>query len=184
MTATTRESVSVYVCGVLGVLLLCAGLTPAAQAQTDYALPTIHIGVVVSDLDRAMDFYQNVMGMTKVNLYDLDGDFARRSGLSGGIPFKVEVLKIADTPAATEFKLVSFGKQPEHPDQKWIQDDTGMQYITLMVNNLKPFLDRFADHNIPLLGETPTPINDSVSFVLIQDPDGNFIELIGPPLAE
>jgi catechol-2,3-dioxygenase len=55
-----------------------------------------------------------------------------------------------------------------------------MQYITLMVKSLAPFLERLEHNKIPLLGETPTPLSETLSFVLIQDPDGNFIELIGP----
>jgi len=31
-----------------------------------------------------------------------------------------------------------------------------------------------------LLGSTPTSLNGNSQFVFVQDPDGNFIELIGP----
>ena len=164
---------------IIAIIALSSCAKPV-MAQSEYSTPTIHIGVVVSDLDRSMDFYQNVMGMKKVNLYDVKSDFAQRSGLSGGIPFKAEVLKIEDAPGATEWKLMSFSKPAQHPQQKWIQDDTGMQYITFQVNSLKPFLERFEKHNVELLGETPTPLNEELSFVLVQDPDGTFVEVIGP----
>ncbi len=138
------------------------------------------MGVVVSDLDRSMAFYQDILGMVKVNRYNISLEMGQKTGLSGGIPFFAEVLKVEDSPDATEWKLISFGKEAAHPKQKWIQDDTGVQYITLMVKSLDPFLERLEQNKSPLLGETPTPLSETLSFVLIQDPDGNFIELIGP----
>jgi len=44
---------------------------------------------------------------------------------------------------------------------------------------MKPFLKRIKEHNIKLIAETPTKLDDGRQFVLIQDPDGTFIELIG-----
>ena len=147
----------------------------------EYAQTKIDIGVVVSDLDVAMDFYQNVLGMKKTGLYDLDADFGKRSGLTGGVPVKIEVLKIEDSPSATEFKLMSFTNTSAHAKQNKIQDDAGMQYITVFVKSLAPWVEKLESKKVPFLGDTPIPIDDSVSFLLIQDPDGNFIEIIGPP---
>jgi hypothetical protein len=31
-----------------------------------------------------------------------------------------------------------------------------------------------------MLGSTPTMLDEKRQFILVQDPDGNFIELIGP----
>jgi hypothetical protein len=75
---------------------------------------------------------------------------------------------------------MSFGKQATHPKQNFIQDDTGVQYITINVKALKPIIDRLKQKNIPLLGSTPTQLNKNSQFILVQDPDGTFIELIGP----
>jgi hypothetical protein len=55
-----------------------------------------------------------------------------------------------------------------------------MQYITINVNSLAPFLERIKKHKVKLLGETPIPLGESDHFVLVQDPDGTIIELIGP----
>ncbi|NNF21914.1 MAG: VOC family protein [Saprospiraceae bacterium] len=166
------------------VLFLMNVIALSSKAQSEFSNSTIQIGVVVSDLDQAVKFYTEVIGMQKVRDFDINSDFGARSGLSGGIPFHVEVLKLEDKPEATEWKLLSFGKEAQHPKQKWIQDDTGMQYITIYVNSLEPFIERLESNMVPLLGETPTVINDDLSFILVQDPDGNFVELIGPPMED
>ena len=67
-----------------------------------------------------------------------------------------------------------------HPQQKFIHDDVGPQYITINVKSLRVVLERLAKLNTLLLGSSPTPLNARSHFALVQDPDGNFIELIGP----
>ncbi len=41
-------------------------------------------------------------------------------------------------------------------------------------------LKRIKQHKVKLLGETPIGLGENASFVLIRDPDGTFVELIGP----
>ncbi len=144
----------------------------------EYTSPVIHIGLVVADLQRSLNFYQDVLGMTKVNQYDINADFALRSGLANKQAFQIEVLELQDSPSATEWKLMSFANKSE-PMQQTPHQQNGMQYATLLVSDLKPFIIRFKESNISMLGETPIAINEQLSFVLIQDPDGNFIEVIG-----
>jgi catechol 2,3-dioxygenase-like lactoylglutathione lyase family enzyme len=148
--------------------------------DSEFPSGSIQIGVITRDLERSVDFYTNVIGMIKTGGFSVDEAFAERSGLTGGIPFEVTVLKLKDSPDAAEWKLMSFGKEPTHSPQKFIQDDIGMQYITIFVKSMKPIFERLEKHNVTPLEETPTFLEDGRQFVLVQDPDGNFIELIGP----
>ncbi len=163
-------------------LMVIAAITyiPLLKAESEFSSSTIGIGVVVSDLERSLNFYTQVIGMKKAGEFDVNEDFAKRSGLSGGIAFHVDVLKLEDQPNATQWKLLSFGKDAAHPLSKQIQDDTGMQYVTINVTKLQPFIDRIKKHNVELLGDTPIPLSSERHFVLIRDPDGTFVELIGP----
>jgi hypothetical protein len=54
-----------------------------------------------------------------------------------------------------------------------------MQYITIFVKSLKPILARIKENNIDILSAEPTILSGGRHFVLIQDPDGTFVELIG-----
>ncbi len=155
-------------------------LTSSTMAQSEFSSNTIGVGVVVTDIEKSLDFYINVIGMKKVGEFDVDGEFGKISGLSNGIPFHVDVLKLEDQPGANQWKLMSFGKEAGHPASRHIQDDTGMQYITISVTSLAPFLKRIKKHNVELLGDTPVPLGTDNHFVLVRDPDGTIIELIGP----
>lgn len=150
------------------------------EDASEFPMGSIQIGVITSDLQQSIDFYTKAIGMTKTGGFSVDESFAAKSGLTGGVAFNVTVLKLIDNPEAAEWKLMSFGKEAAHPQQKYIQDDIGMQYVTIFVKSMKPFLERLERHNVELLEETPTFLEDGRQFVLVQDPDGNFIELIGP----
>ncbi len=152
---------------------------PAAQIN-EFTNETISIGVVVSDVEKSVEFYTKVIGMKKAGGFSVDAATGKRTGLTDGLPVTITVLKLGDSKTATDWKLMSFGKPAGHPPQKHLQDDTGMQYITIHVKSLKPFLARIKEHHVKLLGETPMPLSGSSHFVLVQDPDGTFVELIGP----
>ncbi|KAA0988693.1 VOC family protein [Dyadobacter aurulentus] len=152
----------------------------ATYAQSNFSSRLIGVGVVVSDMERSLDFYVEGIGMVKTGNFTINEDFGKRSGLTNGVAVDVNILKLENSPEANEWKLMSFGKKAAHPRPKYIQDDTGMQYITIQVKALKPVIERLKQQKVDFLGNTPTALNQKLHFVLVQDPDGNFVELIGP----
>ena len=153
---------------------------PASSAPSNFSSKLIGAGVVVSDLERSLDFYVNGIGMVKAYSFKINPDFSKRSGLANGDSTAVTVLKLENSPEANEWKLMSFGKKATHPKQNFIQDDTGVQYITINVKALKPIIEKLKQRKVPFLGSSPTPLNQNSHLLLVQDPDGTFIELIGP----
>ena len=166
--------------GVYLIIAITTILSSTSMAQSEFSSGLIGVGVVCKDIDKSLDFYLNVIGMTKVGEFDVDENFGKISGLTNGLAFHVDVLKLQDSPEANQWKLMSFKKEGSHPMPKYIEDDTGIQYVTIMVNSLEPFLKRIKQHGVKLMGDTPVPLGETDHFVLVQDPDGTIIELIGP----
>lgn len=165
---------------VLLVFLSFAMPFAALCAPGDFAKSGISVGVVVEDLNKSLDFYLNVIGMVKTGEFGVDAAKAKELGLANGDRFDVKVLKLENSENAPEWKLMSFGKKVNHVKSTYVPDDTGMQYITIFVKSMSPILDRIKKHGIKTLGKTPVMLDANRQFVLVQDPDGNFIELIGP----
>ena len=157
--------------------LLFGGLI---HAQSNFTSKSIGVGVVVADMQRSLDFYIKGIGMVKTGNFTINAEFGKRGGLTGGEAVEVNILKLENSPEGTDWKLMSFGKKVDHPKPKFIQDDTGLQYITIQVKSLQPIIDRLKEQNVTFLGNTPTPLTKDSHFVLVQDPDGTFVELIGP----
>ena len=153
---------------------------PVFAAPEEFSSSTIGIGVVVSDLDKALDFYTNVIGMVQTGSFDIKEDFSKKSGLANGLPTHVKVLRLGKGEEATQWKLMSFGDKAKSQKDEFIHNRTGMRYITILVKDLTPVLKRIKDRQVKLLGETPVALGRDNHFVLVQDPDGTFVELIGP----
>ena len=145
----------------------------------EFSNPTIFVGSVVTDLAKSVDFYTKIIGMTKTGEFSVDGPKAKELGLTDGRKVDVTVLKLEDSPQANEWKLMSFGTKPGHKKPNYLHDDTGMQYITILVNHLEPIIKRIEKNNIKILSGKPSDLGGGRLFILVQDPDGTFIELIG-----
>ena len=151
-----------------------------SYAQTEFNNPTISVGVVVADLEKSIDFYTNVIGMSKTGAFSVDGEKSKELGLTDGRAIDVTILKLEDSENSNEWKLMSFGEKANHPKQKYMHDDNGLQYITIFVKSITPLIERIKKNNIKILSGTPSSLGEGRLFILIQDPDGTFIELIGP----
>ena len=163
---------------ITGVIVLFSSAT--AMAQNEFAGKSIHMGLIVSDLEESMEFYTEVVGMKQTGSFDVEKDFAKKSGLSDGVPFHVKVLKLKSGDKATQFKLMSFGDKSTKQHNEYIQDHTGIQYITINVTDLSPVIKRVKEHDVEPRGDTPTTLDKKNDFLLLQGPDGTFVELIGP----
>ncbi|MBP6827766.1 MAG: hypothetical protein KA165_14480, partial [Saprospiraceae bacterium] len=109
----------------------------------------------------------------------MDAELGEKSGLTGGLPAQVKVLKLEDNDQATEWKLMTFDSVPAPTRLQHIQDATGMRYVSISVHSVAPYLERLRKNNVPLLGQSPVELQKGVFLILFQDPDGIFIELIG-----
>ncbi len=164
-------------------LFVSFALTSIAQkspSPNEFSNPTIFVGSVVTDLAKSVEFYTKIIGMTKTGSFSVDGTKSKELGLTDGRQVDVTVLKLEDSPQANEWKLMSFGTKPGHKKPRYIHDDTGMQYITILVNHLDPFIERIEKNNIKILSGKPSELGEGRFFILVQDPDGTFVELIGP----
>ncbi len=160
--------------------IFIAAFTLVSNAQSEFSNPTIFVGSVVANLEKSVDFYTNVIGMTKTSEFNVDGEKSKELGLTDGRAIDVVVLKLEDGPQSNEWKLMSFGTKANHPKQKYLHNDTGMQYITLNVNHLNRFIERVKKNNVKILSGVPSQLGEDRFFILVQDPDGTFIEIIGP----
>lgn len=163
--------------------LLCLFAMTASLSSADdlkFSDPLISIGVVVSDLDASVGFYTEVIGMKETGGFKVPGEFASKLGLTNNKTLDVTVLRLEDSLDAPQWKLMSFGAAAKAQRSQHIDGFTGMQYITINVADLAPFITRLNRHDVKILGEGPVELPNGRHFVLVQDPDGTFIELIGP----
>ncbi|MEN6427717.1 MAG: VOC family protein [Phycisphaerales bacterium] len=159
-----------------GVLAVSAAQKQPEKAQ--FSRTTIDLGVVVSDVEKAVTFYTQALGFTKVGEFDVSGQMAGDTGLTDNQPFKVQVFALGDEPSATKLKIMSIaGSKPV--GNQYIGSSLGFRYLTVFVADLNKALDRLQQNGVSPVKPAYHLGGDS-HLVLVKDPDGNTIELIGP----
>src|SRR5688500_904668 len=73
----------------ISFLVVAVFMTCISYSQSNFSSELIGVGVVVSDLERSLDFYINEIGMVKAYSFTINEDFSKRSGLSNGVPTTV-----------------------------------------------------------------------------------------------
>ncbi len=165
------------------IVLTLAGVFPARAAETAamFSKGTIDIGIVVRDPARTAAFLTNAIGFTEVKGFSVTPELGKKIGLIDGYPVDVRMFALTETEPSTKVKILSFPKaNAAQPDQKFIHSTLGIRYLTLYVKDMTRTLERLKVARVPLLGETPLDLGGGTCIAVVQDPDGNFIELIGP----
>jgi lactoylglutathione lyase len=160
---------------------LTTGAPVARAAESEFSKPIIDIGIVVKDSDRTARFLTNVIGFKEVRGFPVSSDLVKKIGLIDSHATQVRVFVLEEVEQATRIKLLSFPEDPgKQPDQAHIHSTLGIRYLTLYVKDLNPVLERAKKACVAALGETPVEVGTGTWLLAVKDPDGNFIEVIGP----
>ncbi len=146
-----------------------------SKELSDSEIKAIQIGVVVSDLEKSLDFYTNVIGMTKVGTYHGSAELATEAGLTDGKAIDIINLKLNNEPGSPRFKLAKIQDVKSKPLSKTFQP--GHRYISIIVKDLDPYLKRFKERNIELMSKTNPLVAPGFKAIVLKDPDGALLEL-------
>lgn len=174
------------------ILALLAGMaisrnnaSAAADEQPDnFAAKTLDLGMVVSDAEKSIDFYTKVIGFTYQNSITIQPQTANDAGLSDvKAPVKIHFLKLGTGgPGSSTLKFIQFtDAKAVKADTTYIHSALGFRYVTIMVKDMGVAVERAAKLGHKPIAKGPAPINGGPnSITCFRDPDGNFVELVGP----
>lgn len=156
------------------IVLSCNNTPPGGLSEKG----ELQIGLVCSNLDRSLDFYKNVIGMQETGGFEVDGQFSTDAALSDGKPFKVRTLKLDAAPGGTTLKLACCSDSTVTA-QKFVNETPGVKYLTFEVSSAKAIRERLQQRGIPFLGKSPVDMGEGNELIMVNDPDGVFVEIIG-----
>ena len=172
----------------IALLVLClaasiflAGAAGRSGAKGNFARTTIDFGIVVSDVEKAAQFYTEALGFTEVPGFDVSKEMGGDSGLSNYQAFHVRVLVLGDEASATKIKIMEFPKAPgKKIDNQFIHSSLGYSYLTIFVSDTTAAVERAKKAGVLPVKE-PYQLGGGNNYLtLLRDPDGNIIELVGP----
>ncbi len=143
---------------------------------------TIDLGCVVSDLEASIEFYTEAIGFTLAGGFEVPADFAKEAGLTDGKKLEIKVLTLGEGEGATKLKLMQIPGSGGAAKNDHIDTTLGFSYLTIMVASTDAALERLAAAGVKPIADGPVPLPDapSLALTIVRDPDGNFVELIGP----
>lgn len=158
----------------------CSGV---ASAQEEFSSKTIDLGIVVSDINKSVKFYTEAIGMKETGGFKVPGDFAAKSGLTDGTGLDIKVLTLGE--GSTQLKLMQLpGVKSKKQDGTYIHSTLGFSYITIKVADTNAAVKRLTKAGVKTLKESPialpAPLPTNIFLTIVRDPDGNFVELVGP----
>ena len=136
-----------------------------------------HTGIVVADLDQAVDFYVGQLGF----------EITRRMDEGGA--YLSEILGISDVRATTVKMSVSGDGQggmiellyfPDHQtaNRKLELISRGPTHIALTVSDLDSLYSRLIDYGISFISSPKIAPEGAVKIAFCRAPDGTFLELV------
>lgn len=154
----------------------------ALYSQSNFKAGALTAAIISSDSEQTLHFYKDILGLKDAGGFTIDAGFAKRLGLSDGVSFQVTLLKFSDSPDSSQLKIVSFEEQEDldvEEVKSSIQEQLGLQYLTLQVYSLDPILARLKKEGVLPEAETPIDLGGGRFLILLKDPDGVFVEVIG-----
>jgi catechol 2,3-dioxygenase-like lactoylglutathione lyase family enzyme len=169
-------------------VVLTSMLRVAAPTAASTAAPLVDavegVGITVSDMDRAVDFYSRVLFFEKVSDVEVTGDEHDRLLGVFGVRMRVVRLKLGDEMIElTEF-LTPRGR-PIPGDAR--SNDRSFQHIAIIVNDMDQAYLWLRRHGVQHVSPAPQRLPDwnpaagGIRAFYFKDPDGHALEVLEFP---
>lgn len=140
-----------------------------------------HTGITVSNLERSLAFWRDVLGFEFSHTAHQKGELAEEITGVEGAELRLAVLK---TPGGHKIELIEYLAPADRKRAGLRPCDVGSVHVALLVEDLNAALDRIAVSGWKTAGQpqilTKGP-NAGKRVVYVRDPDGTTIELMQPP---
>ena len=140
-----------------------------------------HVGIVVPDLDAALDFYGRVLGLQVIRCMEEGGEFLET--LLGVPDVKATTVKmgLADdngaTPAKPLIELLYFHQPIARQVQRRL-DDQGPTHLALTVEDIDDLHNRLQKEDFSFISAPVLSEDGTVKLAFGQTVDGTYLELV------
>jgi catechol 2,3-dioxygenase-like lactoylglutathione lyase family enzyme len=142
-----------------------------------------HTGITVSNLERSLAFWRDVLGFEFSHTAHQKGDLAQEITGVEGAEIKLAVLK---TPGGHRIELLEYLAPADRKRANLRPCDIGFVHVALLVDNLDLVVERIAASGWEAAGKPQTlktGPNAGTCVIYVRDPDRTTIELMQPPNA-
>jgi len=141
-------------------------------------ISTDHTGITVSNLERSLAFWRDVLGFESSHTAHQKGELAEEITGVEGAEIKLAVLK---APGGHKVELLQYLAPADRKCVNLRPCDLGSVHVAFLVDDLDAVLDRIAASGWNAAGNSQTLTNGPNAgkrVVYVRDPDGTTIELM------
>jgi catechol 2,3-dioxygenase-like lactoylglutathione lyase family enzyme len=164
--------------GLVVVLVIGLGL----PAGTDGPVEAVEsITITVRDLDRALDFYQEVLGFETLSEVEVAGEAYEHLMGTFGLRMRVARMRLGDEQIELMEVLAPNGR-PFPADMR--SNDRWFQHIAIVVSDMARAYEHLRAHKVRHASSGPqtlpewNPIAGGIQAFYFRDPDGNHLEIL------
>ena len=140
-----------------------AGVTDSVLPQDSRLRIALDVGIVVEDMDTSLAFYNDLLGLPVVAE-------VRTSLIGAGTMVQLQH-------GESLVKLLQMDTPPSSRSAKGIVSAYGHRYITLMVEDIDPFVSSTNKVELPIVMPL-TELGNGAKIMMVEDPDGNVVEFV------
>jgi catechol 2,3-dioxygenase-like lactoylglutathione lyase family enzyme len=141
-----------------------------------------HTGITVSNLERSLAFWRDVLGFELSHTAHQTGEMASEITGVAGAEIKLAVVK---APGGHKIELLEYLAPPDRKRHVDLQPcDVGSVHVALIVDDLAPILNAINASGWKVAGQPQTlqsGPNAGKRVVYVRDPDGTTIEFMQAP---
>ena len=133
-----------------------------------------HLGLVVTDMERALKFYHELLGLKIQGETEEEGLFI--DTLLKQKNSKLKTIKLSSEDNATRLELISYENKLPSYNKKQL-DQSGLTHISLTVHNLDETYSILKERGIEFNCPPTLSVNQNLKVTFCRDFEGNFLEL-------
>ena len=133
-----------------------------------------HIGIVVSDLDKALCFYKDMLGLKVVKDTNEPSDFIDTILSLKNTSLRTVKMEAHD---GNLIELLYFKSHPEKPKKRGITE-IGCSHVAFTVENIDELYNKLTKKGVVFNSSPKISPDGYAKVAFCKDPDGTFIELV------
>ncbi|HKQ18254.1 MAG TPA: VOC family protein, partial [Candidatus Eisenbacteria bacterium] len=166
---------------IVGILAFATALAPPARAQTE---AVVAVGLTVSDVDRSVAFYRDVLSFEKTSDVEVTGESYDR--LQGVFALRMRVVRMRLGDEAIELTEYLAPRGRPRPDEAR-SSDRWFQHVAIIVSDMDKAYTRLRKHRVEHVSPGPQRLPDwnknagGISAFYFRDLDGHALEVLSFP---
>ena len=135
-----------------------------------------HLGIVVSDTERSLRFYRDLLGLKVVRVMDESGEYIDNMLSLENV--RVTTVKMSADSGSTLVELLEFKSHPRQPRGDHEVCSVGPSHVAFTVDDLDTVYRRLSQAGVRFNAPPQLSPDGYAKVTFCQDPDGTLVEFV------